>query len=222
MQRHRHPLSMVFCALVVAACSAAPSGSPTPGDEPIDDGWSDEASDERTGATLNPVLEGRAPKRLTVDQLRRVVPELTDGHTWHLDSPFAGSSFLIPMFDLMGPTLGEADYVTTSVNFLDPIPSFMKYVDEMAAQVCANTLLEPGNTALVPFPDDVDRNLRFLRLKFHGIYVPEDTVEGITELRTLYDGLFERYGEHPNPAYHVVPWLGVCLAVMTDPEFYIY
>lgn len=219
---HRKHCFSAVCLVALAACSGAPDVDPVSGVDPIDDTWTDQQNDDRGDATLNPVLEGRAPKRLTVDQLRRVVPQLLDGQTWHQDSPFLGSSFLIPMFDLMGPTLGEADFVTTSVSFLDPIPSFMKYVDEMSAQVCVNAIFDPNNDTVVKYPDDVDQNLRYLRLKFHGVYIPEDSTEGIGALRELYDTLYARYFDHENAAYHGIPWLGVCMAVMTDPEFFIY
>ncbi len=216
-----YPRLGIAC-IVLCACSGSDPGAPPLQQAPIDDTWVDQSEDAEGDATLNPVLEGRAPKRLTVDQLRRVVPQLTDGHTWHQSLPFSGGPFLIPMFDLLGATLGEADYLTTSVNFLDPIPSFMKYVDEMAASVCVYAVSEPGNTSIVLYSDDVDQNLRYLRLKFHGIYVPASETLGIAALRALYDTLFAQYGDHVDPAYRIVPWLGVCVAVMTDPEFYIY
>lgn len=211
---------MTLGALALLGCgSAAVEPVPSP---PETEEWSDHDNEELGDASIYPVLEGRAPKRLTVDQLRQSVPDLLEGQTWHSDVPYLDSRFLIPLFDLYGPTLGEADYITTSVNFLDPIPSFVKYVDEMAASVCVNALFEEGNDSIVKYPEDVDQNLRYLRLKFHGVYVPPGEVEGIAALRTLYDTLYDRYFDHPNGAYHVVPWLGVCMAVMTDPEFYIY
>ena len=185
--------------------------------------WVDQDPSLQGDGTLNPVLEGRAPKRLTVDQLRRVVPQVTDGHTWHQALGAPGQlPFLIPMFDLLGPTLGEADYLTTSVNFLDPIPSFVKYVDEMASTVCLSPIFDPENDSIVKYPEDVDQNLRYLRLKFHGIHVPEGSMEGLEGLRQLYDTLYADYFDHENAAYRELPWVGVCVAVMTDPEFYIY
>jgi hypothetical protein len=206
-------------ALLLAACSSEAPPAPPGGAPAIEDAWAPEGPASEGEGTLNPVLPGRAPKRLTVDQLRRVVPQIAGGNTWHLDFPFDGKSLLIPMFDLMGVTLGEADYITTNVDFVDPIPSFMKYVDEMAAQVCTNAVLSEDGSIVAH--DDVDDNLRFLRLKFHGLYVPPGSTEGIVALRGLYDDLDAQFAEQEYP-YTLVPWIGVCLAVMTDPEFYIY
>ena len=230
MIRANHPITRIIVlglltfAAAAAGCSSDPDPTPPVEDEPpIANTWVDQDPSLQGDGTLNPVLEGRAPKRLTVDQLRRVVPQVTDGHTWHQALGAPGQlPFLIPMFDLLGPTLGEADYLTTSVNFLDPIPSFVKYVDEMASTVCLSPIFDPENDSIVKYPEDVDQNLRYLRLKFHGIHVPEGSMEGLEGLRQLYDTLYADYFDHENAAYRELPWVGVCVAVMTDPEFYIY
>jgi hypothetical protein len=69
---------------------------------------------------------------------------------------------------------------------------------------------------IMVYPDDVDANLRFLRLKFHGIYVPDDSVEGLTDLRALYEDILSLTNQ---PAQ---AWSGVCIAMLTAPEFMAY
>ena len=132
------------------------------------------------------------------------------GNTWTL-GPREG-------FDVLSRTLGEADYLEVTESNTTPNPLFAKFMDDMASQVCEKALrsdAEQGTDIVVRY-DDVYEHLRFLRLKLHGIYVPPESTEGLEELKTLYDDI---YWEIHN-VYQ--SWYGVCVAMLTAPEFLSY
>jgi hypothetical protein len=150
-----------------------------------------------------------------VDNLRQSVPALFDGATW------TGNGGL-SMFDALSRTLGEADYVQVTAPDLEPNPIFAKFMDDMGGQVCAKAIAADGmkstltTKTVMRYPDDPDANLRFLRLELHGIYVPDGSMDGLTELRQLYDQILADTTDRTQA------WLGVCVAMLTAPEFMAY
>jgi hypothetical protein len=58
--------------------------------------------------------------------------------------------------------------------------------------------------------------LRFLRLKFHTIHVPDGSTKGIDTLRNLYDKVLLETSDRKKA------WFSVCFQVMTAPEFFAY
>src|SRR5690606_638507 len=74
-------------------------------------------------------------------------------------------------------------------------------------------------------PAGVDQNLRYLKLRFHGVRVPDDDAQGIAPLRTLFARGVEaaRGTQSALTEAHVREgWRLVCVALMTAPEFHIY
>lgn len=176
-------------------------------------------------------IAGRRSQRLSVDQLRRSLPMLL-GRSW-ADS--RGRDYL----DIYANSLGEADFQTINHDIREPSSLFAKTMDDMAGKVCREAVLADSTAAeaernLVRFPEDIDRNLRWLKLKFHGLYVPEGCDEGISALRTLYTEVETACatGEDPDKACprswsnaykELSPgWMAVCAALITDPEFMAY
>lgn len=223
--------------LLVAGCKAEPappsaSVNPPvippdrpqdpPGDEEttFDDHWTPVSPDDRGPGDLLPVAEadGKYTRRLSVAQLQASIPALFDGLTWTNGNRNNPQN----MFDLLSRTLGEADYVQVTQENIDPTPLFHKFMDDMAGQVCTNAVTRDasrsdlGTRTVMPYPDDVDRNLRWLRLKLHAIHVPDGSSEGVAELRQLYDAILADTG-NANQA-----WTGVCIAMLTAPEFMAY
>lgn len=163
---------------------------------------------------------GKATRRLTVDQLRRSIPQIFGDQDWTI--LFRGQE--ANLFDVLSRTLGEADYQQVTESNVEPGPLFSKFMADMAAQLCRKAADADERTQrvtdrrIVPYPGDVERNLRWMRLKFHGIHVPEGAdpaTDGLRELRALYDGIDAEVGAKE-------AWLGVCIALVTAPEFMAY
>jgi len=168
----------------------------------------------------DPESTERQTRRLTVDQLRRAIPDLFGGETWNIER--AGREF--NLIDSLASTLGEADYNEITTPLTDPSPLFQKFMDDMAGQMCSKAVQSDGQTAsvsdrlVVKYPDDLDANLRFLRLKFHGIYVAADAAldgDGLNDLRRLFSDIASSEDEQS-------AWIGVCMAMVTSPEFLAY
>lgn len=156
----------------------------------------------------------RIPRRVNLDKLKRSVPYLMGGITWRHRN---GQN----MFDRLKLTLGGADYISLGKNNDDVTKLFMKLMDDMAMNVCKNAIpadmkKDENKRAFVRFDKDVNKTLRFIRLKFHAVYVPPTSTDGIAKLRKLYDNVFNKT---KNAA---TAWQLVCIATLTSPEFYVY
>ncbi len=223
--RQLHLLIAATFAFGVVACDKTDDVNPVDPNQPAtnvelhDDHWTNTTPADQGPGALDPfdVRSGRDSRRVTVDQLRKSIPMLMNGATWTVR--FRGQD--LDAFDALSRTLGEADYLEVTEANEDPSPLFAKFMDDMAGQVCSRALQDDAQApaadrAVVPYPNDVDQNLRFLRLKFHSIHVPDGSTEGIEDLRKLYDDILADTGEAGSA------WLGVCIAVITDPELMAY
>jgi len=126
------------------------------------------------------------------------------------------------MFDRLSATLGEADYVERTEDNLTASPLFAKFMDDMAGQVCAKAVqhdaqqADAENRVLVRAVGDVEANLRYLRRKLHSLHVPDGVTDSsITAYRGLYDNIAAESGAEQ-------AWIGVCVAMLTAPEFMAY
>ena len=159
--------------------------------------------------------DGKDARRISVEQLRRSIPLLFGGITWTVR---VGRND-VDAFDALSRTLGEPDYIAITTENRDASPLFAKYMDDMAGDVCAKAI-ERDRTGseekLVMVQEDVDANLRYLRLALHGIWVPDSSMDGLSDLRRLYDDIF---GETADAAQ---AWFGVCVAMLTAPELMAY
>jgi hypothetical protein len=212
-------LSFVFLfalAGTLAACQQATT--PQPG-QPLkpsytSEHWKPLAPQQSQDARLSPHF-GRHARRLSVAQLRVIVPRLFGGITW-TDSEDR------VMFDRLSRTLGEADYVFQTENNRELTPLFMKFMDDMAGNVCKKAVRadlqnsDETKRHVVRYERDIDQTLRFLRLKFHTLYIPPKSLDGINPLRRLYDDILLKTSDRAQA------WTGVCVAVLTAPEFFAY
>lgn len=234
------PLSLL---LVLTACPETSSTSADGGfiDGPagdggyIDAGFPDEnvftdtfhpsVYDTKGPAIVDPidVVSCREPQRLSVDHIRKSVPFLLAGAKWDLGIPPAEN---FDILELLSRTLGEADYLTVTSDNRDPNPLFMKFMDNMASKVCINALLHDAGAAeedrVLRRYQDPWENLRFLRLRFHTIYVPPNSNEGLEDLHQLYLDLapLDPFPQLEDPG--LFQWYGVCVAMLTAPEFFAY
>ena len=161
---------------------------------------------------------GQVARRISVDQLRRSIPALFGGMTWTFETR-AGP---VNAFDNLARTLGEPDYIQVTAENSDPSALFAKFMDDMAGDVCTKAVNRDAETQAIedrliaPYPDDTFRNLRFLRLKLHGIHVPDDRQDGLTDLAQLHDDVLA------STSSSLAAWYAVCVAMLTAPEFLAY
>jgi hypothetical protein len=208
----------MMLSILLAACDAKGTVEQNPPvKEPVFDDTFTHANPEAKGpAVLTATDESvKAARRVSIDQLRNSIPELFGGITWTMQvGRLEGSAF-----NLLSKTLGEPDYIAVTTENRDPSPLFAKYMDDMAGDVCAKAIeADKASTGqkLVMVESDVDQNIRFLRLKLHGIWVPDGSTEGLGELRKLYDDIL---GETNDAS---AAWFGVCVAMLTAPETMAY
>lgn len=137
---------------------------------------------------------GRAPRRLSVDQLRASLLAAT-GFTWVAqrnvsdpDSP-TGTTRLpdADMLEALAATLGRADYVTTTKDSIDPAVTFAKLASDAARSACrasvrANLAEHSGGAAKerrllhevgvadtqAGNPEGIRKNIAYLAMRFWG------------------------------------------------------
>jgi hypothetical protein len=178
---------------------------------------------------------GRAPRRLSVDQLRTSLMAAT-GFTWVAprrvsdpDSP--GGTAAIPdadMLEALSGTLGKPDYVSSTHESLDPAVTFSKLAGDAARAACRASVqadiaakgerrilrrVSPNDT-LTTNARAVRENLSYLALRFWARRIPADD----HELDALAH-LFERASQGTSPTEG---WRAVCIALATDPQFLTY
>lgn len=198
----------------IAPLEPDPSATPTPTASPSP------SPSESPHPTMppEPAITPRGAQRVTVAHLRRSIPRLFDGITW----TNGARNNPRPMFDVLSRTLGEADYVQATVPNTAPNPIFAKFMDDMAGQVCAQAVAADAQATSVldktvtPYGTDTLANLRYLRLKLHGIHVPDGSSEGLEALQALHDEIIAEGGTAADA------WTGVCVAMLTAPETMAY
>ncbi len=201
--------------LALAGCQANSSSEQK--SQTFEDSWTEVMPQNHGKVTVNPsyLVSGKEGKRLSVEHLRKSIGALFPGIDW---TDRRGRS----MFDLLSRTLGEADYISVNTEVTEPNPLFAKFMDDMAGQVCLKAvnadLRQMDNTQrmVMVHQEDVDQNLRHLRLKMHGIYVGDSSMEGLNDLRTLYDEVLASTNQTRQA------WFAVCVAMLTAPEFMAY
>lgn len=176
-------------------------------------------------------LEVRALRRISVEQLSRIIPVLTGGIRWEED--FGAGP--VDMLTLLAPTLGAPDYRNVTQETLDPNVLMSKFINDGAQRICLKwvdrdrrsipsdrTLVKPtsSNEAwdLVE-SGHINSNLARLLLRFFAITVDaEGQNPRLLALRELFDTARATSVQDPMGD----AWFAVCLALMTDPEFSIY
>jgi hypothetical protein len=216
-------LHLTCLVLAIAGCNGSSPGDgttpPPGGEQTYPDDWTPTTPADHGPTSIDPgsVVEGKTARRMSVDQLRRTIPALFAGITWTVPV----NNGQRPGFTALSRTLGEADYIQSNTNNLDPSPLFTKYMDDMAGDVCTKAIAHDHDAVnatdrLVMRETDIDANLRYLRLKLHSLYVPEGSTDSIADLRILYDDVVT------GGATAEDGWYAVCVAMLTAPEFMTY
>lgn len=159
----------------------------------------------------------RGARRISLKKLRDTIPFLLGGITWQ-------DSRKRNMFDVYALTLGRANYLQLNKNNDSVTKLFMKLMDDMAMNVCKRVIAADyakktvSQRVFVRNETDIYANLRFIRLKFHGIYVPASSQTSLDKLKALYDATYAKATKDKAKK----AWELVCIATLTSPEFYTY
>lgn len=191
----------------------------------------------------------RERRRMDVDQLdqairevtgNRVDGELVGGIGWE---SFRNDSGVYTVrqryFETYGDTLGVPDYINSSSEDLTVSLLFEKFLDDAARDVCRRLVdREDGNgrpydgdaqgiflpvevSDEAPSQADVDQTLSNLLLRFHGRSL-EPSDQQLQPWRDLFGRLQSAAAEADEPLPPRRAWEGVCVALITHPDFYTY
>jgi hypothetical protein len=162
---------------------------------------------------------GRAPRRISVPQLKQSIVTVT-GRQWS-------------QIDNLAASLGQADFALTVSDATEPNLVFAKFLEDGAREVClaaARDDLNRAQDARVLWPDvpgtgrdftvlddaTIQKNLGTLAVRFWGS--PFDTQE-----LTTWTDMFKRIAGRAKTANRPEQaWGAICVAMMTDPRFITY
>lgn len=170
-------------------------------------------------------------QRLTVRQLAQSLPVVLGGNTWMVGTNNG--------FNTRAATLGEPDYIAVVDENLEASTLYQKFMGDMARDGCTRTAnadaaLAANARVLMRFVSltdtatsnaaAVDTNLRYLKLRFHGVKVATTDTTSIAGLRTVFtDAVRGAAGTATPTAAHVREgWRAVCVALLTAPEYHLY
>lgn len=181
-----------------------------------------------TSITEPPLVVGRTPRRVSVQQLGGVIHSLTGGIDW-LEDYGTGP---IQMLELLAGSLGAPDYRLVTSENIEPNLMIAKFVADAAQQVCPDwvqaefdrpaqerTLIrhaDPASTA----EEDVITSLQLLERRAFGVAsAPGEPTERVQRLAELFA---ELAGSAAGNQSAVRGWTAVCVAVFSDAEFVLY
>jgi len=177
-------------------------------------------------------------RRLSVAQLKASIPVVLGTDT--TGTPVTWMVGKVDGFDARAGALGVANFTSVSEENLEPSPLYLKFMSDMARDVCNRALAadaaksqasERAVQRFVSLTDTVslnqaavDKNLRYLKLVFHGIKVTDADEAPIAPLRALFDTTVKgAAGTAAVTESHVREgWRTVCVALLTAPEFHLY
>lgn len=167
---------------------------------------------------------GRAPRRITVAQLKQSIL-VTTGRQWS-------------QIDNLAQSLGQADFANVSSESIEPNLVFAKFVEDGAREVCLNTaqadlalpnaadrILSPEVPASVTdfttLGDEViQKNLVYLSTRFWGQPLGSDELTAWTETFKGVAARAKAIGATTAARRQV--WGAMCVGMMTDPRFVTY
>ncbi len=167
---------------------------------------------------------GRAPRRLTVAQLKQSIA-VTTGSQWS-------------QIDNLAASLGQADFALTVSDSNEANLVFAKFLEDGAREVCLKVAvadLGRGQSARVLWPDianteagtkgndftlvpdaSIKKNLSTLSLRFWGQPMSDGE---LTSWTTTFKPIAARAKAANKPEQ---AWGAMCIAMMTDPRFITY
>lgn len=181
------------------------------------------------GGVATPMSAG--VQRLTVRQLAQSLPIVLGGNTWMIGTTNG--------FNARSATLGEPDYINVVDENLEASSLYQKFMGDMARDGCTRTAnadaaLAQNSRVLMRFValtdtvtsnrNGVDANLRYLKLRFHGVKVADTETAPLDGLRTVFEAAVRgAAGTNTPTAAHVKEgWRAVCVSLLTAPEYHLY
>lgn len=165
--------------------------------------------------------------RMTIEQLARSIPIVTDGLRWVEDFGQGETDMLM----VLAPTLGAPDYSRVTEENLEPTLIIAKFLQDASQRICLRWVdrdmsLPAAERSLVQhddwssLDDDLVRaNLAELQLRFYARHVADPSDATLDPLHTLF---VDASSTAPPERAARDGWLAVCIAMMTDPEFVLY
>ena len=214
------PALLLIALLGLVGCESETSLSTTPVDL-------DEASDVALIPEMPEADEGvRDRRRMDIPQLDAAMQVASGGIGW---TEIRDGGEVVNLFERLAPTLGVPDYIERMSLDLTPSVVFEKFLGDASRSVCSamvgREMNGPGERILMKHvtdeddwesnPSAVDRNMRYLLLRFHGrnyITGDQEMEPWLWLFRTsMHDG------SEPPLAWHTI-----CVALYTHPDFYSY
>jgi len=214
---------LILAALVSVSVVGCSKGT-TPGDapaslRPVDLPGNHPSLTPLPDPEMNEGHAGRAPRRISVQQLKQSIITVT-GRQWS-------------QIDNLAASLGQADFALTVSDATEPNLVFAKFLDDGAREVCLNAARDdlaraqearvlwpdvPGTTRDFTGLDDatIQKNLSTMSVRFWGSPLDADelTAWGETFKKVA---LRAKTTDKPEQA-----WGSICVAMMTDPRFITY
>lgn len=183
-----------------------------------------------------PAISGET-RRMTVDQLQASLTILAGQDLSGKPIQWTVMGRNAPVDALsdsgLGRTLGRPDYVAVTDEPAQPSTLYVKFMDDMARDVCPKMMTADYGrsnasarnflplTALDNIDDaaSINRNLRYLVLKFFGEKVSDDA--SVADLKAVFDAtVAESEGDATTRSR--VGWNSVCVALFLSPALHIY
>ena len=161
----------------------------------------------------------RPRRRMNVDQLDDAIRKATGGIGWDI----GGKS----RFGELAATLGKPDFREVVQEDLSPTPVFQKFLNDAARHVCTELVkkeLEVAPTERVLMthvgPEvkvgaDIDKNLSYLLLRYHGVTIAPDSPT-LERWRWLFKSVIHLTDDTTQA------WRAVCVALIAHPDFFSY
>ena len=180
-------------------------------------------TDPRSVVSPEEVPETKRIRRLTADQFFASL-EVATGQRWDDERQFAA-------------TLGRPDFAEVTAEGREMSVGFAKLAGDAARQTCRRAVeqdrdeTDPDSRVVLrkinevgqldPFDPNVGENLRYLVLRFLGVYAIDDADRRLqTWFNLLQDGLVAtdeaRFGEAEDR------WIAVCTGLALHPDFLTY
>jgi len=181
-------------------------------------------------ATLSPT---RWARRMQIDRLQASIPKVAGADingvpiTWRIKGSEALSD------DVFGKVLGRPDYVTATEENPAPSSLYLKFVRDMARDVCTqivdNDLQREQDHTLWRFApidgtatdEQLSDNLRYLVHRWLGLRLTADEPL-IQDLRLVFDAGTQSLGVDPSSTQaQAEGWRGACIALFESPTFHL-
>lgn len=211
--------SLLLPAALVVLCAACAKTVDTPAELVA-------TQPSGTGETMLPDPDaqgghvGRAPRRITVAQLKQSIL-ITTGQQW-------------TQIDTLAPSLGQADFALVNVESTEPNLVFTKFLEDGAREVCVKAAsadllatTPPARVLARKLPTDltdltklddasIRDNLVYLSTRFWGEPLHDAELDS-------WAGFFKTAAARAQTIKDRKQALAVtCVALMTDPRFFTY